>query len=208
MEVDHGPFLIANNLFLSRQAQLIVSQGGAYAHNLIAGNLRVAHFDARLTPLHLAHSTALAGLSNNPCGDVRYFNNLFVERGDISAYDQATLPVWLAGNVFLKGAKPCAQEKSPLLKPDFDPQLQLVENPDGWFLKITLDKSWASEQKRQLVTTKLLGKAIIPNLPFENADGSPLKINTDYFGRKRPATNPFPGPFEISKGGKLNLKVW
>ena len=41
LEVDHGPFLVDNNLFLSRQAHLIVSQGGAFAHNLIAGGMHV-----------------------------------------------------------------------------------------------------------------------------------------------------------------------
>jgi len=37
VEVDHGPFLVDNNIFLSPTALLVVSQGGAYAHNLIAG---------------------------------------------------------------------------------------------------------------------------------------------------------------------------
>src|ERR1017187_1566458 len=35
VEVDHGPFLVDNNIFLSRTALLVVSQGGAYVHNLI-----------------------------------------------------------------------------------------------------------------------------------------------------------------------------
>ena len=46
------------------------------------------------------------------------------------------------------------------------------------------------------MTTELLGKASIPDLPFENADGSPLRLDTDYFGKQRNADNPFPGPFE------------
>ena len=54
----------------------------------------------------------------------------------------------------------------------------------------------------------MLGKAVIPDLPFENADGSPLKIDTDYFGKKRDTTNPFPGPFEVKESGKQKIKVW
>jgi alpha-N-arabinofuranosidase len=207
-EVDHGPFLVANNLFLSHRALLVVSQGGAYAHNLIAGNMVVNPFDGRLTPFHKAHSTELGGLHDNPNGDVRYYNNLFVDRGDLSSYNKPTLPVWMAGNVFLKGATTCTQEKEPLLKPDFDPTLKLDQEKDGFYLEITLDKSWAKERKRSIVTTGLLGQAAIPNLPFENADGSPIRLNTDYFGIKRTAGNPFPGPFEIPKGGRLRLKVW
>jgi hypothetical protein len=45
-------------------------------------------------------------------------------------------------------------------------------------------------------------------LPFENADGSPIRIQTDYFGNRRNESNPFPGPFELPEGGKLRLKVW
>ena len=33
------------------------------------------------------------------------------------------LPVWMEGNVFLKGAKPSKHEKDPLVKADFDPDL-------------------------------------------------------------------------------------
>lgn len=208
MEVDHGPFVVDNNLMLSRNSQLIVSRGGAFAHNLIAGTLHLVDFDGRLTPFHKAHSTEVAGLTNNPSGDMRYYNNIFAQRADFSAYDKARLPVAFAGNVFLKGAKACKHEVAPLLKPDFDPEIQLVEKPDGWFLELAIDKRWAAEQKRDLVTSDLLGEALITGLPFENPDGSPLRIATDYFRKNRSATNPFPGPFELPADGKQTLRVW
>jgi hypothetical protein len=59
-----------------------------------------------------------------------------------------------------------------------------------------------------LVTTALLGKARTPDLAYEQPDGSPLKIDTDYFGTKRNAANPSAGPFEYPEGGELVLKVW
>ncbi len=208
MEVDHGPFVVDNNLFLSRNSQLIVSQGGAFAHNLIAGALQLVDFDARLTPFHKAHATTVAGLTNNPSGDMRYYNNLFAQRSDLSPYDQARLPVWMAGNVFLQGAKPCKHEATPLVKPDFDSQLKLIEKPDGWFLEIALDRAWATEQTRKPVTSELLGRAAMTGLTFENSDGSPLRVNRDYFGNRRSGDNPFPGPFAVPADGKQTLKVW
>jgi hypothetical protein len=42
---------------------------------------------------------------------------------------------------------------------------------------------------------------------FGNPDGTPLRIDTDYFGRKRNERNPFPGPFEIPEDEKQTLKV-
>src|SRR4029077_14610899 len=63
-EVDHGPFLVDNNLFLSRVNLLDISEGGAFAHNLFAGKI-VSHPDlGRMTPYHQSHSTALSGMHN------------------------------------------------------------------------------------------------------------------------------------------------
>jgi alpha-N-arabinofuranosidase len=66
VEVDHGPFLVDNNIFLSPNTFLIVSQGGAYVHNLIAGGVYLNRFDGRMTPFHKAHSTELAGMNDKP----------------------------------------------------------------------------------------------------------------------------------------------
>jgi alpha-N-arabinofuranosidase len=208
VEVDHGPFLVDNNIFLSPMTLLDVSQGGAYVHNLIAGGMRLNRFDGRMTPFHKAHSTDVAGMHNNPCGDDRFYNNLFVDRGDLSPYDAATLPVWMDGNVFLKGAKPSKHETEPLVKAEFDPALKLVEKADGVYLELNLDKAWSAERTRKLVTTERLGKATIPQLAYENPDGAPLEIDTDYFGKKRNAANPSAGPFENPGTGIQSVKVW
>lgn len=209
VEVDHGPFMVDNNIFLSSVTLTSVSQGGAYVHNLIAGEIRQLAFDSRMTPFHKAHSTEVAGLHDNPCGDDRFYNNLIVQHGDLSQYDTARLPMWMNGNVFLKGAKPAKHETEPLLKPEFDPKLNLVEKADGFYLELILDKVWSVERTRKLVTTDMLGKAVIPNLPYEKPDGSPLRVDTDYFGKKRNEKNPFAGPFENPAVGKqLTLKVW
>jgi len=209
VEVNHGPFLVDNNIFLSPRSLLDrTSQGGAYVHNLFAGTLNIGGFDGRKTPFHKAHSTEIAGLHDNPAGDDRYYNNLFVERGNLGQYDGARLPVWMDGNVFLKGAQPSKHEQAPLVQPAFDPGIRVVEQPDGVTLEIALDKAWAQQKKRPLVTTEMLGKAKIPDLSFEQPDGSPYRIDTDYFGRKRNMENPFPGPFENPGTGTLSLKVW
>ena len=207
MEVDHGPFLVDNNIFLSPTTLLSVSQGGAYVHNFIAGAIRIIPYDARQTPFHKAHSTELAGMHDNPFGDDRYFNNIFVERADLSPYDAAPMPVHMDGNVFLKGARPSKYEKSPLLESDFDPAIKLVEKSGGFYLELLFDKGW-TERTRRLVTTERLGLASISKLPYERPDGAPIRIVTDYFGKDRNDANPAPGPFENPGKGLLSLKVW
>jgi alpha-N-arabinofuranosidase len=207
VEVDHGPFLIDNNLFLSGRSLLDMSEGGAYVHNLFAGPIEPRPELGRETPFHKAHSTEVAGLRKIPGGDDRYFNNIFVGNAGLASYDKAAQPVQMAGNVFLKGATPSKHEQDPLVLPESDPAIKLVEKADGFYLEIALDKAW-TDRARPLVTTELLGKAKVPDLPYEQPDGSPYRIDTDWFGKKRNGTNPFAGPFELPGGGSQVLKVW
>jgi alpha-N-arabinofuranosidase len=154
-----------------------------------------------------AHSTEVAGLHDNPSGDMRFYNNVFAQGGDLSPYNQARLPMAVKGNVFLGAAKPSKQEAAPLLGPDFDPAINLIEKDGAFQLEINLDNKWATEQHRDLVTTGLLGKAQIPNLPFVRADNQSIRIDTDYSGRARNSGNPFPGPFERPEGGKQTISI-
>ncbi len=208
VEVDHGPFVVDNNVFLSKNALLDMSEGGAYAHNLMAGRLNPRPELSRETPFHKAHSTEVAGLRNIEGGDDRFYNNLFVSGNGLGDYDKAVLPVWMSGNVFLHGAKPSKQEEHPFVQKNVDPGIKLVEEQDGVYLHITLDKAWGAEQVHALVTTESLGKAKIPGLPYVRPDDTPLSLDTDYLGAKRNAANPYPGPFELPEGGTQKLKVW
>ena len=208
-EMQHGPLLIANNLLLSSQRSILIdSKGLAIVHNLITRSFEIFPYDGRNTPFHKAHSTELAGLHDAPGGDHRLYNNLFTGSVNLPAFNNAKLPCFAAGNVFTKGTQPSKFDADALVKPDFDPGMKLAEKSDGWYLTITEDKAWRAETKRPLVTTELLGKAKIPNLPYENPDGSPLAIDTDYAGKKRDTGNPFPGPFEVSQSGTQTIKVW
>ena len=207
-EANHGPFLVDNNIRLSPVSLWAWSEGGAYVHNLFAGEIAIHSKDERMTPFHPAHSTAIAGLHKIPGGDDRYFNNVFAGRGDLSPYDTAILPVRMSGNVFLNGAKPSKHEANSVVEPGSDAPVRLAEKPDGFYLELMPDKSWNAGQARSLVTTALLGKASVSGVAFENADGSPLRIATDYFGKRRSPNHPFPGPFELSKDGTQTLKVW
>lgn len=207
IEVDHGPFLVDNNLFLSTMSQRCISQGGAFAHNLFCGGAEVVPFDARMTPYMKAHSTEIVGLHNNPSGDIRLFNNLFTQSGNVSGFDHTTLPMHLDGNVFTGRTTPCSQESAPLLAPTFNTAVELVETADGYRLNIAIDPAWAA-QHRKLVTTKELGIAIIPNLPFERADGRPICLDKDLLSHARNPANPFPGPFELTHLGTHSITLW
>ncbi|MCX6998112.1 MAG: hypothetical protein NTV49_13775 [Kiritimatiellaeota bacterium] len=161
----------------------------------------------RETPFHKAHSTQIAGLSKVVGDDERFYNNLFVGHNGLAGYAKDAVNLQAGGNVFLAGSRPAANERSPLLLPGTSPRLELQERPDGWYLRMTMDDSWLRDGGRALVTSDVLGKAKVPDLPYEQPDGAPIRIDTDYFGKQRNAANPAPGPFENPGSGPLSLKV-
>jgi len=227
VEVDHGPFVVDNNLFLSPTSVLDMSEGGAYAHNLLVGKITNRPEPGRETPYHPAHSTTVAGLVTVKGGDDRFLNNLFVGNGEpmsaerkgnlkelrwisshgLWGYDGRELPLQTGGNVYYYGAQPYAQEANPLVLAGSDPKVKLLQEGGRFVLHLDLGAELKHATTTR-VTTALLGNARIPNLPYENADGSPVTINTDYFGKKRNKANPSPGPLESPGPGSLTLKVW
>ncbi|MEN6322043.1 MAG: right-handed parallel beta-helix repeat-containing protein [Proteiniphilum sp.] len=214
VEVNHGPFLVDNNVFLSEIGLNDASQGGAYIHNLFTGNI-VVRPQSRLTPFHEPHSTKILGLRQTFCGDNRFFNNIFVggtpevsgRLSGLKPYDDVALPMYVDGNVYLNGSNPFAGEKNSV-DSDFNPKVGISEEGDNVFLNIIFDSS-VGKINTQLVTTELLGKTKISGQNYKNPDGSELIIDSDYFGNKRNKNNPYPGPFEIPVTGKTTkYKVW
>jgi hypothetical protein len=86
VEVSHGPYLVEHNVFTAPAALEIVSEGGAFVHNLVAGTVRLETVMDRPTPYHRPHSTQLAGFSAIPGGDDRWLGNLFVGGDPDRAY--------------------------------------------------------------------------------------------------------------------------
>ena len=207
-EVDHGPFVIENNVLLSTYALNNRSQGAAYVHNLFAGQFRIVPNDTRVTPFHEAHSTKIAGTHDNPAGDTRFYNNLFFGRPDLSGYDSAKLPVAMGGNVFIGDAKPSKWESNPVRLPAADPAVRVVEKGGVFYLEFFADPAWHAGRPRPLVTSDLLGRTQISNLGFEQPDGRPFRFDRDYFGVARDPADPFPGPFQVTGSGPQSMKVW
>lgn len=215
LEVNHGPFLIDNNILGSRISLNEQSHGGAYVHNLFLGKIipRVEH--NRYTPYHLPHSTDVAGLSIIVGGDDRFYNNLFcpviperdrdkIEKYGLSEYDKAVYPVSADGNIYYNHAIPFTKEENKISLPNYNPEASIEEKNNEVYLHLSLRQ--LNDLQTKLVDTDRLGKAKLPRQKFENPDGTPLIIDTDYFGNKR-GNNPTPGPFETVKDGTIRLKL-
>jgi len=227
VEVNHGPFLVDHNVFLSDLSLRDWSQGGAYAHNLMTGRIASRTELNRSTPYHEAHSTTLVGITQIEGGDNRFLNNIFIGNGDVPEsmpngeeknsreyqgyglwmYNTREHAVTTGGNVFLHGAQPYYVELNALM-PDAQAAHVTITEEDG---HVYLHLDWDADVQAahtSLVTTKLLGQARIPQLGYENRDGTPLLLDRDFFGKKRNHTSPAAGPFENLEKGSVPLKIW
>ena len=225
VEVDHGPFVADNNLFLSATSLLDMSEGGAYVHNLFAGRIVTSPEPNRETPYHPAHSTTMAGLARIQGGDDRFYNNVFLGRGvpaggpipqaskkpvwttgyGLWMYDLREYPLQTGGNVYYFGARPYAKETDAVVQPAVNPDVKLVRDGNHFRLHVALGPE-LTQAPTAPVTTARLGKAKIPGVAYENADGSPLTVATDFFGKRR-SERPTPGPFENPGSGTLILNL-
>lgn len=88
IEVSHGPTIVDNNLLLSAYSGRISTQGVAFLHNLICGPFKFIGLgqnngystQVRYTPYHDPHDTTIAGFMSLLHGDMRFFNNIFVQQ--------------------------------------------------------------------------------------------------------------------------------
>lgn len=182
MEVNHGPFLFANNIFLGFFLKNW-SQGGAYCHNILPGALQVTP-QSRQTPWHRPHSTEIAGLSDIPGGDDRYCNNLMTDPNAFGAVGQYQ-------NIVEEGNQPL-------------PSVEAIEKDDGVYLAV----EWPETHPTRAVTAERLGRTRVSRAAFENPDGTPMRIDRDYFDHPRDLSDPGAGPFARVAPGRHEIKVW
>ncbi len=216
LEVNHGPFLIDNNILASRRSISEQSQGGAYVHNLIVGDINHFVEHGRYTPYFLPHSTDVAGLSIIPGGDDRFLNNIFtadIPEGEkdgqrkygLLVYNKAVYPMMYDGNVYYNAALKAEKEEGAKVVAGFAPKLKVEEKTDGVYLTLSLKDIDGMQTRR--VDTDRLGKAKLPRQAYEQPDGKPIVIDTDYFGASR-SPQPKSGPIESLKDGENSVKVW
>lgn len=113
IEVSHGPTLVDRNLLLSDCSLKLATQGVAVVHNLIAGSLTavgrgvlngaLTKTAPRYTPYHLPHRTEIAGFMTILHGDMRFYNNIFVQKDIRPALKKIADPMkdseWTDGNL-------------------------------------------------------------------------------------------------------------
>mgnify|MGYP001248305276 FL=1 len=234
IEVNHGPLVIDNNILLSEISLLNVSQGTAFAHNIFGGSIKMRLAPDRFTPYHFAHATAVMGLMSILHGDDRYYNNIFASNNThgsptiftgTNAYNKHPLPtdywyegkspkdfaahklpVYIGSNVYYNLSKPFNREADALVKTGYNPELKLEESIGGYTLTINLSNDFNSTPK-VWVNSALLGAAFQSEAAFENPNGTPMTISTDFYNTPWINASPVAGPLASFKPGLNTLNI-
>ncbi|MGM9760178.1 MAG: hypothetical protein ACI30I_08715 [Parabacteroides sp.] len=183
-EVSHGPYIVDNNILLSKRPLAEFTDGGAFLHNIIVGDIMRLD-DMRFTPYLLNHSTDVRGIQTITEGDHRFFNNILVGRDDpkyqygLVGFDESKRPIYAENNLLLNGALPMTGRTQDWVEKSVNPNLRLEETPEG--------------------EVYLISDVDLQEL-------SAFRLETDYFGHERSAS-PIVGPMEKLSSTK-RIKVW
>jgi len=202
-EVNHGPFVVDHNLFLSPVSLRNWSQGGAYLHNLFAGEILPLAIHNRETPYLAPHSTETRGLANIAGGDDRLLNNIVageqaLDTSTADRRDALTAEGKKAGGS--QAFETRANNNPPLASP-------AVFDEESGQLRLTLS---SPPEPCDPPTSDALGTTRVSAAPFREPSGGPLDCTVDFSGTRRSGGGDFcSGPFARSawRDDELSLSL-
>lgn len=198
---------------------------------MIAGFMTILHGDARFYNNIFVQKTVRQDLmeycvgknvdtidkNNFICGTLPY-NNFPIPSEYFGRFSKNTtknrayrdqyydhLPVYLGGNAYFNGARPCDHEMALHVDKDHKISLYIDENDGNYTLHTNLYE-FLPRNFTMPVNSDFLGVAFEPEQRFENPDGSSIMLDVDYFGRKR-GIHPVTGPFEECGTDRFNVQT-
>ena len=126
-----------------------------------------------------------------------------VEKNRDKFYD--VLPVDGAGNLYYNGAKANSTETDAYIDTKNKITIELTGSEDKPKLKTNLFDVLPDE-KVKVISSAILGCAFESEQRFENADGSEIVFDEDYFGNHR-SMAPIAGPFASAKDADKELFI-
>jgi hypothetical protein len=124
----------------------------------------------------------------------------------ISEMSKVKLPVVAENNIYLNGAIP---HKSGVNELDFknaDTEIRIEEKEDGFYLVLDTKGDFRNV-KGKAINSFDFGEAMVPGVPFENPDGTPVLFDRDYFNATRAEVNSA-GPFSNLSMKNNVVRLW
>ncbi|WP_139958674.1 right-handed parallel beta-helix repeat-containing protein [Flavicella sediminum] len=113
-------------------------------------------------------------------------------------------PVYMGQNIYFNKAIPYKNETGSVLTKQ-QAKVYLERNKGIVNLHLDIATAQLKKMKTQFVSTEKLGLTSISEASYENPDGSPILINTDFFGKIRTGQTPIAGPFNEIQEKSMKL---
>ena len=126
--------------------------------------------------------------------------------GDHNTFNRVEQPVYINHNVYLGSAKAFSEEDTKLVESNFKTLFALEEEQDGVYISCTLPDAF-DKFMSPIRSTHNLTRVRIVDAEFENPDGSPLVLDTDYLNEPKTEMT-LAGPLNQLNSGKNKIKVW
>jgi hypothetical protein len=203
LEVNHGPILVDNNVFLGGGI-LQQSEGGVFVHNLFQDcPIQFRTHDDRQTPYYKPHTMEVAGTKSVDARDDKWLNNVFLGKG-LDTMPEA--PGYAADfNVFLGAARKGRYDQHSVVDAA-DPRFSRRDSTAGTEITLTVPAALLQAGCPQ-ITRDLVGRVPLVGQGIEFHDGKPITIDTDMFGNLRQPGGQVPGPFSSLKPGPNTIQV-
>src|SRR5690554_2043464 len=153
-----------NNIFIGNDSIKGVVEGRWKSRKTIEG-VGTAHFNGYTTSLE------------------EYLEKVHQKIGDVEIFLNNEQPVCINKNIYLNGAVPFDQERDNIVEEQFDPEISITEDGDGVYLNCRLPEEF-EEMPGEIQSTESLKRVRIADADFENPDGSEIRLDVDYFGKK------------------------
>jgi hypothetical protein len=125
--------------------------------------------------------------------------------GDHRLFNVVEQHVDISNNAYIGDTKAYVHEAVKYESPGFDGKFEIEKADDGIYLNVTLPDDFGSFLN-DVQDTASLGRVRIVDADFENPDGSPLTLDSDYFN-KTVGKKTIAGPIASLKPGKNRIKL-
>ncbi len=202
LEMNHGPILVDNNILVGQPVRSN-SEATVFAHNLfVACGYDYSPDTGRRSAYYTPHTTKGVSRKTGTAQDDKWFNNIFVRRG----LDRVkTASGYVSDyNVFLEGAKKSSFGDENSMVDPYVTAFTIKDHPLRTTITFSINDS-PFRVKGPRVNAELVGVFPTVGQTIEDRYGNPIKVDTDFNGRKY--SRPVAGPLADLKQGE-NTVTW
>ena len=144
------------------------------------------------------------GYEGCPVSMEEYIERVMGKKATLVSFNVTKQPAYVNRNCYVSDAKAFSGEEENAF---CDDAVMTVKEEDGKiYVEVEMPESFL-KLHTEIMGTHNLGITRISEQAFENADGSEIRLDADYFGCGRSAT-PTPGPFEGLNAGYHKICVY